>query len=45
MRERLDKATFELQFEQQYDVTVVNDDLQETLHRCEALVDGFLSEP
>ncbi len=45
MRERLEKATFELQFESRYDVTVVNDDLQETFRRCEALVDGFLSKP
>jgi len=43
MRERLEKATFELQFESQYDVSVVNDKLEETFLRCEALVDGFLS--
>lgn len=45
LRERLEKATFELQFASKYDVTVVNDDLQETFRRCKALVDGFLYNP
>ena len=42
LKERLAKANFELSFENQYDVVVVNDILEETFVNCENLVNDFL---
>lgn len=44
LQERIAKANHELGFENQYDVVVVNDILDETLKRCEQLVNDFLAE-
>lgn len=45
LQERLNKAEFELGYEKDYDVVVVNDKLDETFQRCEALVDAFIAAP
>lgn len=42
---RINKAKQELSFADQYDVVVVNDVLQETFEKCEALVKAFISKP
>ncbi len=42
LQERIDKANFELGFENRYDTVVVNDKLEETFMKCERLVDDFL---
>lgn len=42
LQERLSKATYELSFEGQYDVIVINDNLQETLATCEKMVLDFI---
>jgi guanylate kinase len=42
LKERIDKANYELSFESQYDVIVVNDVLEETFKTCEELVLNFL---
>lgn len=44
LQERLAKANFELSFENQYDVVVVNDILEETFVNCENLVNHFLNQ-
>ncbi len=44
LKERIAKANFELSFENQYDVVVVNDILEETFENCENLVNEFLSK-
>ncbi len=44
LQERLAKANFELSFENQYDVVVVNDILEETFANCENLVNHFLNQ-
>ena len=41
LTERINKAQYELSFENQYDVVVVNDKLEETFERCESLVSDF----
>ena len=41
LKERIDKATEELKYEQQYDTVVVNDKLEETFDKCERLVADF----
>lgn len=43
LQERIAKANFELSFESQYDVVVVNDVLEDTLKRCEQIVTDFLN--
>ena len=43
LQERIAKANHELSFESQYDVVVVNDVLEETLKRCETLVNEFIN--
>lgn len=43
LQERIAKANHELSFENRYDVVVVNDILEETLQRCEQLVNDFLT--
>ena len=45
LKERLAKANFELSFENQYDVVVINDNLEETLATCEKLVLDFINSP
>lgn len=42
LQERIAKANHELSFENRYDVVVVNDVLEDTLQRCEQLVNDFL---
>lgn len=44
LNERINKATYELSFENQYDVVVVNDVLEETFVRCEHLVNDFFEK-
>lgn len=44
LAQRIDKAQYELSFENQYDVVVVNDKLEETFERCETLVGDFYSK-
>lgn len=44
LNERINKATYELSFENQYDVVVVNDILEETFEKCESLVDDFFEK-
>ncbi len=44
LSERLYKAQFELQFEDRFDVTIVNDDLQRALQEAEKLVREFLNK-
>jgi guanylate kinase len=41
LKERIAKANYELSFENQYDVVVVNDVLEETFETCEKLVSDF----
>lgn len=45
LNERIQKATIELGYANQYDVVVVNDKLEETFAECEDLVDDFLCKP
>lgn len=42
LQERIDKAKFELGFEDKYDVVLVNDILEETFEKSEKLVKEFL---
>jgi guanylate kinase len=42
LKERIAKANYELSFENQYDIVVVNDDLNTTLKECENIVQNFL---
>lgn len=44
LKERIAKANYELSFENQYDVVVVNDILEETLQTCEKLVLDFYTK-
>lgn len=44
LNERINKATYELSFENQYDVVVVNDILEETFTTCEQLVNDFFEK-
>lgn len=44
IRMRIDKATQELSFEPQFDVTIVNDDLPRALNEAENLLKNFLSK-
>lgn len=44
LNERINKATYELSFENQYDVVVVNDILEETFATCELLVNDFFEK-
>ena len=44
LNERINTATYELSFENQYDVVVVNDILEETFERCESLVNNFFEK-
>ncbi len=45
MSQRLFKAEFEMSFEDQFDVTIVNNDLETTLKEAEALVNNFIGVP
>ncbi len=44
LKERIAKANYELSFENQYDVVVVNDVLEDTFVNCENLVNNFLQK-
>jgi guanylate kinase len=39
---RIDKAHTELQFENQYDIVLINDKLEETLEKAEDIVKTFI---
>ena len=41
---RLYKAKFEMSFEDQFDVSLVNDDMEKSFLEAEALVTGFLNK-
>ena len=41
---RLFKVKFEMSFENQFDVTLINEDLDHTLIKAQQLVDDFLSK-
>jgi guanylate kinase len=40
---RLFKVSFEMSFERQFDVTLVNKDLEDTLEQAKKLVDEFVA--
>lgn len=42
---RIDKAQYELQFENQYDIVLINDKLEETLIKAEQIVRNFIEQP
>jgi guanylate kinase len=42
IRRRLDKAVYEMSFENQFDVTLVSDELESTLRKAEKLVMDFI---
>ena len=42
LQKRLAKATLELTFEPQFDIVLINDDLEETLCQAEDIVRNFL---
>ncbi len=44
LQERIDKANFELGFEKQFDIVIINDDLNHTLAQAEQVVKGFLQK-
>lgn len=43
LSQRIFKAKFEMTFEDKFDVTLVNEDLEESLKKAEKLVDNFLA--
>lgn len=43
LSQRLFKAKFEMSFEDKFDITLVNEDLQESLQKAEKLVNDFLA--
>jgi guanylate kinase len=42
--QRLFKANFEMSFEDQFDVTLVNEDLETSLKEAQNLIDDFLAK-
>lgn len=44
IRKRLDKAASELEFEPQFDISLMNNDLALTLLKAQEMVDGFLKQ-
>lgn len=44
LRKRIEKASFELDFEKHFDIVLVNDRLEETLGRAEEIVRAYLDE-
>lgn len=42
MQMRIDKAQFELQFEDKYDIVLINDKLEDTLSKAEEIVKNFI---
>ena len=44
LNKRLDKATQEMQFEDQFDVTVVNRDLEEAAEKAQVLYESFIKQ-
>jgi guanylate kinase len=45
LKERIDKATYELEFEHRFDKVIINDDLNKTLAEAEQIVKDFLINP
>jgi len=45
LQRRLSKATYEMSFEDKFDVTLVSEDLQKTLAKAEHLVTDFVKRP
>jgi guanylate kinase len=45
LSQRLFKAEFEMSFEKQFDVTLVNEDLEDALKKAEELVNNFIGVP
>lgn len=45
MKERIDKAMFEMGFQEQFDVTIVNDVLEETFEKAVTVVEDFINKP
>ncbi|MEX2335850.1 MAG: guanylate kinase [Fulvivirga sp.] len=45
LSQRVFKAKFEMTFEDKFDVTLLNEDLNESLKKAEALVANFINEP
>jgi len=45
IQRRLSKATYEMSFEDKFDVTLVSEDLQKTLAKAEHLVTDFVKRP
>ncbi|MCO6495727.1 MAG: guanylate kinase [Bacteroidetes bacterium] len=43
LQERVNKANYELSFEDKYDIVIVNDVLEDTFRQCEKLVRDFTS--
>ncbi|MFM9944851.1 MAG: guanylate kinase [Bacteroidia bacterium] len=42
LQERIDKANYELEFEKEFDIVIINDDLNVTLSEAERIVKQFL---
>ena len=42
LQERIDKANLELEFEKEFDIVIINDDLKKTLSEAEKVVKDFL---
>ena len=45
LRKRVDKAKIEMMFEPNFDIVIVNDDLQTALHEVDAVVAQFMRSP
>lgn len=44
LQKRIDKATHELTFEQDFDIVLINDDLKIALREAEQIVEGFINQ-
>ena len=44
LQKRIDKATHELTFEQDFDKVLINDDLKVALREAEQIVEGFINQ-
>lgn len=45
LQQRIEKAIFELGFEDRFDVVLINDHLEETFEKAQQLLDDFLKNP